>query len=163
MLIANHRFDCPTLNNKLWWLDLLQHLPGVTTSRSSDIEVEISSTGSDHPPRHRNVKVNGNRCLLEAMHSYGCHTLVFSNSATLYGYPEAVPITPINHYGHTKAALKQMLSDQHASAPDAWRIERGLEDMCRDDWTWKQQNPGGICVSQPKACPLDLGLCPPNP
>jgi len=53
---------------------------------------------------------------------------VFSSSATLYGYPEAVPIpetaniAPINPYGHTKAAVELMLADLHASAPDAWRI-----------------------------------------
>ena len=62
------------------------------------------------------------------MAAHGCHTLVFSSSATLYGYPGAVPvpetapIAPINPYGHTKAAVEQMLADLHASAPDAWRI-----------------------------------------
>ena len=62
------------------------------------------------------------------MQTHGCHTLVFSSSATLYGYPEAVPISetapiaPINPYGHTKAAVERMLADLHASAPDSWRI-----------------------------------------
>ena len=74
------------------------------------------------------MNVNGSRCLLEAMQTHGCHTLVFSSSATLYGHPEAVPIpetapiTPINPCGHTKAAVEQLLSDLHASAPDSWRI-----------------------------------------
>jgi len=74
------------------------------------------------------LNVNGSRCLLEAMQRHGCHNLVFSSSATLYGYPEAVPIpetatiAPINPYGHTKAAVEQMLNDLQASAPDAWRI-----------------------------------------
>ena len=36
--------------------------------------------------------VNGNLCLLETMQALGCHTLVFSSSATLYGYPTDVPI-----------------------------------------------------------------------
>ena len=45
--------------------------------------------------------MNGSRCLLQAMNSHGCHTLVFSSSATLYGYrhrshPETAPIAPIN-------------------------------------------------------------------
>jgi UDP-glucose 4-epimerase len=80
------------------------------------------------PLHYWDVNVNGSRRLLEAMQSCGCHTLVFSSSATLYGYPEAVPIpetatiAPINPYGHTKAAVEQMLNDLHASAPDAWRI-----------------------------------------
>ncbi len=80
------------------------------------------------PLHYWDVNVNGSRCLVEAMDAHGCHTLVFSSSATLYGYPEAVPIpetapiSPINPYGHTKAAVEQMLADLHASAPDAWRI-----------------------------------------
>lgn len=72
--------------------------------------------------------VHGSRCLLEAMQNHGCHTIVFSSSATLYGYPEAgqspetAPIAPINSYGHTKAAVEQMLADLHGSAPDSLRI-----------------------------------------
>lgn len=82
----------------------------------------------EKPLHYWDVNVNGSRCLLEAMQRHGCYSLVFSSSATLYGYPEAVPITetapiaPINPYGHTKAAVEQMLNDLHASAPDAWRI-----------------------------------------
>ena len=80
------------------------------------------------PLRYWDVNVNGSRCLFEAMDAYGCHTLVFSSSATLYGYPDTVPIpetapiAPINHYGHTKAAVEQMLADLKWSEPDSWRI-----------------------------------------
>lgn len=61
------------------------------------------------------------------MAAYGCRTLVFSSSATLYGYPETVPIPesapirPINPYGYTKAAVEQMLDDVAASEA-GWRI-----------------------------------------
>ncbi|AII46095.1 hypothetical protein KR49_06470 [Synechococcus sp. KORDI-49] len=80
------------------------------------------------PLQYWDVNVNGSRCLLEAMQTHGCLTLVFSSSATLYGYPEAVPIpetapiNPINPYGHNKAAVEQMLADLHVSAQDSWRI-----------------------------------------
>ena len=50
------------------------------------------------PLRYWDVNVSGSRALLSAMDSHCCRTLVFSSSATLYGYPEAVPIpetTPI--------------------------------------------------------------------
>ena len=53
---------------------------------------------------------------------------MFSSSAKLYAYPEAIPIpetapiAPINPCGHTKAAVEQMLADIYASAPDSWRI-----------------------------------------
>ena len=82
----------------------------------------------EQPLRYWDVNVNGSRCLLEAMDAHSCRTLVFSSSATLYGYPAAVPIpetaaiSPINPYGHTKAAVEQMLADVHSSAQDSWRI-----------------------------------------
>ena len=80
------------------------------------------------PLRYWDVNVSGSLTLLSAMAAHGCHTLVFSSSATLYGYPEAVPIPetapiqPINPYGHTKAAVERMLADLATSAPGAWRI-----------------------------------------
>ncbi|MBV2352042.1 UDP-glucose 4-epimerase GalE [Synechococcus sp. HK05] len=79
------------------------------------------------PLRYWDVNVNGSQRLLAAMRAHGCRTVVFSSSATLYGYPEAVPIPesapirPINPYGHTKAAVEKMLSDVAASEA-GWRI-----------------------------------------
>lgn len=80
------------------------------------------------PLRYWDVNVAGSRTLLSAMEAQGCQTLVFSSSATLYGYPDSVPIPetapirPINPYGHTKAAVERMLTDLAASAPSSWRI-----------------------------------------
>jgi UDP-glucose 4-epimerase len=80
------------------------------------------------PLRYWDVNVSGSRTLLSAMAAHGCHTLVFSSSATLYGFaeatpiPETAPIQPVNPYGHTKAAVERMLADLAASAPGAWRI-----------------------------------------
>ena len=79
------------------------------------------------PLRYWDVNVAGSRCLLAAMAAHGCRTLVFSSSATLYGYPDTVPIAetapiqPINPYGHSKAAVERMLQDLAASEP-GWRI-----------------------------------------
>jgi UDP-glucose 4-epimerase len=81
------------------------------------------------PLRYWDVNVNGSRLLLEAMQRHGCRTLVFSSSATLYGFPETVPIPetapvqPINPYGHTKAAVEQLLADVNASE-SGWRMAR---------------------------------------
>ena len=81
------------------------------------------------PLPYWDVNVRGSVCLLEAMAAWGCRTLVFSSSATLYGHPEHVPIPeeapiqPINPYGQTKAAVEQLLADMAASHPD-WRLAR---------------------------------------
>ena len=81
------------------------------------------------PLRYWDVNLSGTRQLVGAMQAYGCSALVFSSSATLYGYPETVPIpetaaiAPINPDGHSKAAVEQLLADVAASEP-GWRIAR---------------------------------------
>jgi len=83
----------------------------------------------ESPLLYWDVNVAGSRCLLTAMQTHGCRTLVFSSSATLYGLPdhipiaETAPIRPINPYGHTKAAVEQLLADLVASEP-GWRVAR---------------------------------------
>jgi UDP-glucose 4-epimerase len=79
------------------------------------------------PLRYWDVNLGGSRALLAAMRAAGCRTIVFSSSATLYGLPESVPIPetapvrPVNPYGHSKAAVEQLLTDLAASE-EGWRI-----------------------------------------
>jgi len=81
------------------------------------------------PLRYWDVNLSGSRQLVGAMQAHGCQTLVFSSSCTVYGLPEQVPISeqapvhPINPYGHSKAAVEQLLADLAASEP-GWRIAR---------------------------------------
>ena len=80
------------------------------------------------PLRYWDVNVHGTLSLLQVMANHGCHTFVFSSSATLYGYPDHVPIPetaaiqPINPYGYTKAAAERLLNDLATSAKELWRI-----------------------------------------
>ena len=80
------------------------------------------------PLRYWDINVSGSINLFKTMETYDCRTLVFSSSATLYGYPdtipipETVPIKPINPYGETKAAVERILADIVKSAPNQWRI-----------------------------------------
>ncbi|MCF8141244.1 MAG: UDP-glucose 4-epimerase GalE [Cyanobium usitatum Tobar12.5m-G36] len=81
------------------------------------------------PLRYWDVNLCGSRQLLEAMQGHGCRNLVFSSSCTVYGLPEQTPISesaaiqPINPYGHSKAAVEQLLADLAASEA-GWRIAR---------------------------------------
>ncbi len=81
------------------------------------------------PLDYWDVNVAGSRTLLECMRRHHCRTLVFSSTAALYGTPDRLPISetaeirPINPYGHTKAAVEQMLADMAASE-SGWRIAR---------------------------------------
>ena len=53
---------------------------------------------------------------------HGCHSLVFSSSAALYGYtkdvtiPETAAIAAIKTYSHIKATMEHILNNQRASA-----------------------------------------------
>lgn len=82
----------------------------------------------ENPLRYWDVNVSGTRNLLDTMNNHNCQSLVFSSSATLYGntkinpIPESAPIQPINPYGHSKAAVEQMLNDLVKSEPKKWRI-----------------------------------------
>ena len=61
--------------------------------------------------------IGGTITLLQAMRDAGVETLVFSSSATVYGEPDAVPVTenaPLrvtNPYGRTKLVMEQLIRD----------------------------------------------------
>lgn len=82
-----------------------------------------------HPLEYWDVNVGGTRSLLAAMARAGCRTMVFSSTAAVYGASATMPIQesavlqPINPYGHSKAAVEQLLADLAASEP-GWRIAR---------------------------------------
>ena len=69
-----------------------------------------------NPLLYWDVNVNGSRVLATAMERHGCHTLVFSSTATAYGEPETFPLredmptTPVHPYAQTKVAVEQMLT-----------------------------------------------------
>lgn len=63
--------------------------------------------------------------ILDVMRRHGCHNLVFSSSATVYGDPASVPITedfPVgattNPYGTTKAMTERILTDACKADPE---------------------------------------------
>ncbi len=60
--------------------------------------------------------------LLETMAAHGCHQLVFSSSATVYGsseppFAEDAPTGATNPYGWTKWMIEQILADVSAADP----------------------------------------------
>ncbi|KAJ3681332.1 hypothetical protein LUZ60_015821 [Juncus effusus] len=69
----------------------------------------------------------GTIVLLEVMASHGCKKLVFSSSATVYGWPNEVPCTeefPLsatNPYGRTKLIIEEICRDLQASDSE-WKI-----------------------------------------
>lgn len=79
------------------------------------------------PLLYYNNNIIGTVNLLEVMSAHGCKTLVFSSSATVYGWPKEVPCTeefPLsaaNPYGRTKLFIEEICRDvQHSDAE--WKI-----------------------------------------
>jgi UDP-glucose 4-epimerase len=73
------------------------------------------------PLLYYQVNVEGTLNLVEVMNEAGCHNIVFSSSATVYGDPASVPVTedfptgPTNPYGQSKLMNEIILGDVAAS------------------------------------------------
>ncbi|KAJ9555570.1 hypothetical protein OSB04_010184 [Centaurea solstitialis] len=81
----------------------------------------------EKPLMYYNNNIIGTLTLLQVMAAYGCKKLVFSSSATVYGWPKEVPCTeefPLsaaNPYGRTKLIIEEICRDIYASDPE-WKI-----------------------------------------
>jgi UDP-glucose 4-epimerase len=71
--------------------------------------------------------VMGSLALLEVMSQFNVKNIVFSSSATVYGFsdtkpiPESAPLSPFNPYGHSKRMVEQILEDLSV-ADKNWNI-----------------------------------------
>ena len=73
------------------------------------------------------TNVDGTFILADVMREFGCKTIVFSSSATVYGDPHTVPIkedfplTVTNLYGRSKLMIEKFLKDVFV-ADDSWHM-----------------------------------------
>lgn len=79
----------------------------------------------EKPIEYYDNNVGGTVKLLEAMRDAGCKNIVFSSSATVYGTPQALPLTEdmpkgeaTNPYGRTKSIIEDILADVQHAIPD---------------------------------------------
>ena len=69
------------------------------------------------PLMYYDVNVGGSISLLRAMSKARCNNIVFSSSATVYGYPQYLPYdeehptNPVNPYGRTKLMIENIIQD----------------------------------------------------
>ncbi|KAI9225302.1 MAG: UDP-glucose 4-epimerase [Piptocephalis tieghemiana] len=79
------------------------------------------------PLKYYQHNVAGTLNLMECMRKHRVYQMVFSSSATVYGYPDRLPIQEdasigaLNPYGRTKEQVEYILKDIAASEP-GWRI-----------------------------------------
>jgi len=80
-----------------------------------------------NPKKYYANNLNGTLTLCEVMESYGCKSIIFSSSATVYGNPKSVPINetfpvhPTNPYGRSKLMIEEILRDIY-EADNNWKI-----------------------------------------
>ncbi|CAL5063248.1 unnamed protein product [Urochloa decumbens] len=80
-----------------------------------------------HPDMYYDNNLIGTINLYNTMKKHGCMKMVFSSSATVYGWPEVIPcvedakLQAANPYGRTKLILEDMARDYHRADPD-WSI-----------------------------------------
>ncbi|XP_039015869.1 UDP-glucose 4-epimerase GEPI48-like isoform X1 [Hibiscus syriacus] len=118
------------------------------------------------PLLYHDNNVVGTIILLEVMSAQGCKNLIFSSSATVYGWPKEVPcteefpLTAVNPYGRTKCHL--IISDMIG--------QLFVEEICRDlhssDSKWKiillryfnpvGAHPSGHIGEDPRGTPNNL-------
>jgi len=81
----------------------------------------------EEPLRYYENNVYGTVVLCEVMAEYGCKSIIFSSSATVYGEPHTVPIkeefplSATNPYGRSKLMVEEILRDLYVSDP-AWKV-----------------------------------------
>ncbi|MBX2808456.1 MAG: UDP-glucose 4-epimerase GalE [Cellvibrionaceae bacterium] len=83
---------------------------------------------AEKPLLYYDVNVTGSLVLAEVMESAGCHRLVFSSSATVYGaeapvpYVETLPTGACNVYGSTKLMVETLLRDACNQPQSPWQV-----------------------------------------
>ena len=81
----------------------------------------------NRPLEYYDNNIGGTLILLQAMRTSGVRTLVFSSSATVYGYgapgpiPESAATAPVNPYGRSKLVIEDLLKTLQDVESD-WRI-----------------------------------------
>ncbi|MBR4530028.1 MAG: UDP-glucose 4-epimerase GalE [Lachnospiraceae bacterium] len=80
------------------------------------------------PWEYYDNNITGTLTLVDEMRKHGVKNIIFSSSSTVYGDPDAVPVTEespkkacTNPYGWTKSMLEQILSDIQHADPE-WNV-----------------------------------------
>jgi UDP-glucose 4-epimerase len=105
----------------------------------------------EQPLAYYDNNVVGTVRLLEAMHTTGVKTMVFSSSATVYGDPQYLPLdeahslSASNPYGRSKIIIEDMLRDYYRAHPD-WKIAllRYFNPVGAHESGLIGEDPGGI-------------------
>tara|TARA_B100000700_G_scaffold330962_1_gene460353 strand:- start:3548 stop:4639 length:1092 start_codon:yes stop_codon:yes gene_type:complete len=109
--------------------------------------------------------VGGTLTLLKAMEKNSCRNIIFSSSATVYGPTkkdaliETDPISPINPYGSTKAAIEKLLANVagcQSTTTSKQISQNGWKIACLRYFNPAGAHPSGEIGENPKNIPNNL-------
>ena len=109
--------DKTTLEKAMKGCDAVIHFAGLKAVGESVLE----------PLMYYEQNVFSSICLFQVMQKLNIKSIVFSSSATVYGYPKILPLTeshscsPTNPYGHTKLVIENILRSLYVSDSD-WNV-----------------------------------------
>ncbi len=110
----------------------------------------------EKPLEYYSNNIGGTLTLCEVMREAGCKAIIFSSSATVYGDPDALPLTEdspkkpaTNPYGWTKWMIEQVLTDLTVADP-AWDV------VLLRYFNPIGAHPSGLIGEDPKGIPNNL-------
>ena len=132
-LICNLSPDDPQL--KFYNVDILDKAGLERVFDENEIDAIIHFAGLkavgesvEKPLEYYTNNIAGTLVLAEVAREHGVKNIIFSSSATVYGEPDAVPLTesspkhdPTNPYGWTKSMLEQILRDLYVG-DNEWNV-----------------------------------------
>ena len=108
------------------------------------------------PVEYYQNNIGNTLVLVDVMRAHGCKSIVFSSSSTVYGDPDALPLTEqspkkpaTNPYGWTKWMIEQILSDV-AAADREWSV------VLLRYFNPIGAHPSGLIGEDPKGIPNNL-------
>lgn len=108
------------------------------------------------PIEYYSNNIGSTLTLVDAMRDHGCKSIVFSSSATVYGDPDALPLTEqspkkpaTNPYGWTKWMIEEILGSLHTADP-AWNV------VLLRYFNPIGAHPSGLMGEDPKGIPNNL-------
>ena len=110
----------------------------------------------EKPLEYYSNNIGGTLTLCEVMREAGCKAIIFSSSATVYGDPDALPLTEdspkkpaTNPYGWTKWMIEQVLTDLTVADPE-WDV------VLLRYFNPIGAHPSGLIGEDPKGIPNNL-------
>ena len=103
------------------WCDVLEKTPPEAAIHFAGLK-SVARAVAD-PLSYYRINVAGSVALFQVLDRIGCHRLVFSSSATVYGDPVTLPIPedhpfqPTNPYGQSKRMVEEIIEDWGRATP----------------------------------------------